>query len=185
MCPSELILAPALGGVEREATFPPRRANRTKAVDYLLERSVVILRGRAANGVSGQNLRCGQGKFPQIANGSRLGMESWEGAEDCGASRTWCPRSSRDTGPGEQGVQDLPGRLQPGTASQGRGDGSAAAEFLYSSDDGDLMAIRINQWKIAFKGQNHSVQLTVEVLVVDGTLTVRVAHEVVGTTPRT
>jgi hypothetical protein len=47
------------------------------------------------------------------------------------------------------------------------------------------MAIRINQWKIAFKGQNHSVQLTVEVLVVDGTLTVRVAHEVVGTTPRT
>src|SRR5262249_10013540 len=29
-------------------------------------------------------------------------------------------------------------------------------EFLYWSDDGDLMAIRINQWKVAFKEQEHT-----------------------------
>jgi arylsulfatase len=33
---------------------------------------------------------------------------------------------------------------------------SPRKEFLYWSDDGDLMAIRLNQWKVAFKVQEHT-----------------------------
>jgi arylsulfatase len=33
---------------------------------------------------------------------------------------------------------------------------SPRKEFLYWSDDGDLMAIRINQWKVVFKSQDHT-----------------------------
>jgi arylsulfatase A-like enzyme len=29
-------------------------------------------------------------------------------------------------------------------------------EFLFWSDDGDLMAVRVRDWKIAFKEQNHT-----------------------------
>jgi arylsulfatase len=33
---------------------------------------------------------------------------------------------------------------------------SPRKEFLYWSDDGDLMAIRVNQWKLAFKEQHNT-----------------------------
>jgi arylsulfatase A-like enzyme len=33
---------------------------------------------------------------------------------------------------------------------------SPRKEFLYWSDDGDLMAIRVNQWKVTFKEQEHT-----------------------------
>jgi arylsulfatase A-like enzyme len=33
---------------------------------------------------------------------------------------------------------------------------SPRKEFLYWSDDGDLLAVRINQWKISFKEQEHT-----------------------------
>jgi arylsulfatase len=33
---------------------------------------------------------------------------------------------------------------------------SPRKEFLYWSDDGDLMAIRVNQWKVSFKEQDHT-----------------------------
>jgi arylsulfatase len=33
---------------------------------------------------------------------------------------------------------------------------SPRKEFLYWSDDGDLLALRINQWKISFKEQEHT-----------------------------
>jgi arylsulfatase len=33
---------------------------------------------------------------------------------------------------------------------------SPRKEFLYWSDDGDLVALRFNQWKIAFKEQEHT-----------------------------
>ena len=33
---------------------------------------------------------------------------------------------------------------------------SPRREFLYWSDDGDMMAIRVNQWKVAFKEQEHT-----------------------------
>src|SRR6476646_2555048 len=33
---------------------------------------------------------------------------------------------------------------------------SPRKEFLYWSDDGDLLAIRVNQWKVAFKIQEHT-----------------------------
>jgi arylsulfatase A-like enzyme len=33
---------------------------------------------------------------------------------------------------------------------------SPRKEFLYWSDDGDLLAIRVNQWKVAFKEQEHT-----------------------------
>ena len=33
---------------------------------------------------------------------------------------------------------------------------SPRKEFLYWSDDGDMLAIRVNQWKVAFKEQDHA-----------------------------
>jgi arylsulfatase A-like enzyme len=33
---------------------------------------------------------------------------------------------------------------------------SPRKEFLYWSDDGDLLAIRVNHWKVSFKEQEHS-----------------------------
>ena len=33
---------------------------------------------------------------------------------------------------------------------------SPRKEFLYWSDDGDLLAIRVKQWKVAFKEQEHT-----------------------------
>ena len=33
---------------------------------------------------------------------------------------------------------------------------SPRKEFLYWSDDGDLLAIRVNQWKVSFKEQEHT-----------------------------
>jgi arylsulfatase len=39
---------------------------------------------------------------------------------------------------------------------KGEEKGSPRKEFLYWSDDGDLMAIRVNQWKVSFKEQDHT-----------------------------
>ena len=33
---------------------------------------------------------------------------------------------------------------------------SPRKEFLYWSDDGDLLAVRVNQWKVSFKEQEHT-----------------------------
>ena len=33
---------------------------------------------------------------------------------------------------------------------------SPRKEFLYWSDDGDLLAIRVNEWKVSFKEQEHT-----------------------------
>jgi arylsulfatase len=38
---------------------------------------------------------------------------------------------------------------------------SPRKEFLYWSDDGDLLAVRVQNWKIAFKEQDHSGGLNV------------------------
>ena len=54
------------------------------------------------------------------------------------------------------GQQDLQGphrRLQPAAVSEGRGEGESAQGLLYWSDDGDLMALRVGNWKATFMEQ--------------------------------
>src|SRR5689334_4470438 len=55
-----------------------------------------------------------------------------------------------------QDVQGPPGRLRSRPAAARRGQGVAAQGFLYWSDDGDLFALRYEDWKVVFIEQrNH------------------------------
>src|SRR4029077_15923107 len=72
-------------------------------------------------------------------------------------------RRTRSRGEGQEGLhdrrQDLQGpsrRLQSDACPQRRSREIAAPGFLYWSDDGDLLAMRVHHWKIVFEEQRHS-----------------------------
>ena len=54
--------------------------------------------------------------------------------------------------------QDLQGpsrRLQPDAVPHGEAEGVAARDFLYWNDDGELVSVRVDDWKVVFKAQEH------------------------------
>ena len=54
---------------------------------------------------------------------------------------------------GQHDLQGAPRRLRPRAVLQGRGEGAPRKEFLYWNDDGKLVALRYNRWKLVFSEQ--------------------------------
>ena len=73
------------------------------------------------------------------------------------ASRTGCSRAAT---PGAH-LQGAPRRLQPAALLTGQQDKSARKEFFYFNDDGQLVAIRYENWKMVFCEQR--VEGTLEI----------------------